>query len=246
MAMSTKKYPIAERFTSLQGEGLYTGTLMYFIRFAGCSVGKRMSATITQNLSVSAQDPLNIYRERCTTYDGRSFLCDTDFRTKEVMSVDEILQSIPAGVRHICLTGGEPLDQPLTPLFDAMLEMPQEFYIHIETSGTKDIEKAYPAFNEEDTGPQEAGGWMWLTVSPKKGCLPGMVAMANEVKLLVDDGFDENVLPDGILDHDLVWIQPINEEFQVHDPNVQRCIDLIKKHPNWRMSTQMHKVWKVR
>ncbi len=34
------KYPLAERFKAPQGEGLFTGTPMAFVRLVGCSVGK--------------------------------------------------------------------------------------------------------------------------------------------------------------------------------------------------------------
>jgi len=38
----TSSYIVAERFKSIQGEGLYAGTPMAFIRFVGCSVGKKV------------------------------------------------------------------------------------------------------------------------------------------------------------------------------------------------------------
>lgn len=237
-----KKYPIAERFTSLQGEGLFTGTLMHFVRFAGCSVGKP-NRTMA-NLNVSPTDELKVYREICTTYDGREFLCDTDFRTKEVLSVDEIIAGIPSNVGRVCLTGGEPLDQPLTPLMRQLCD--DDFLVHIETSGTKEIQSAYSEFHEADTGPEDDGGWVWITVSPKSGCLESMVTKANEIKLLVDEKFDVEKIPLLVRGHDLVWVQPVNEEFSIYDPNVRRCLDLVNRFPNFRLSMQMHKIWKVR
>ena len=85
------KYPVVERFKSLQGEGMYAGTPMAFIRFVGCSVGKKTCA-----------------------------FCDTDFvepltwRGGGEYTEDELLEWAQP-YRHICLTGGEPLDQDLEP-----------------------------------------------------------------------------------------------------------------------------------
>lgn len=241
-----KKYPIAERFLSVQGEGLYTGTPMYFIRFAGCSVGKKISMPESDTLRRSVHDPTPIYREKCTIYDGREFICDTDFRTKEVMTVDEIVASIPTGVRRICLTGGEPLDQPLSPLLDVLAFHDDNHLVHLETSGTKDIESAYESFDFADTRPEDDGGWIWLTVSPKYGALPKMLRWANEIKLLVDGAFDASKLPVEVLEHDLVWIQPVNELNEIDQTNLQRCLKLLQEHPSWRLSMQAHKIWKVR
>ena len=239
-----KKYPIAERFTSLQGEGLYTGTMMYFIRFAGCSVGKKMTEIERNRFSGLEQVVLPLYREKCTLYDGREFACDTDFRTKEVLTSAELLATIPVGVKHVCLTGGEPMNHDLTELLKPMEEA--ELQVHIETSGTVSMtEKAFPDYLWQDSLDTERG-WLWVTVSPKFGLLDEMIGLANEIKLLVDDDFDIKKVPADILDHRLVWIQPVNKEWEVDKENMRRCIKLLHEYPNWRMSSQMHKIWGVR
>lgn len=248
-----KKFPIAERFTSLQGEGLYTGTVMHFIRFAGCSVGSKM--TESEKLQWWQKQPafhgkmseelgLPVYTEKCCTYDGREFLCDTDFRTKEILTTEEILAGVPKGVKHICLTGGEPLIQPLGDLLD-FVGKETEYSVHIETSGTISLEKVWPAYSQGDSLSVD-GGWLWVTVSPKRGLLDEMIGVADEIKLLVDDQFDVSKIPEDILDHNLVWLQPVNAEFDVDRTNLEKCIALVKEHPNWRLSTQMHKIWMVR
>lgn len=228
-------FPIAETFDSIQGEGLYTGTRMFFIRFAGCSVGKK--------IPVSERGSLPIYAERCTTYDGRSFVCDTDFRTKETLAIDQLFDRIPRGVEHICLTGGEPLIQPLAPLLEH-IGRETDYKVHIETSGTVDIRKTWPSYTSGDS--HSDYGWLWLTVSPKFNVLPEMLKEANEIKLLVDDYFDLEKVPNEVKEHDLVYLQPINEEFSVNRDNLETCIKLLSDHPNWRLSTQMHKIWCVR
>src|SRR5271155_1867576 len=110
--MTEKLYPIAEIFTSPQGEGQYCGTMMTFIRLAGCSVGK----PFPKDRYYREQDPLPIYTEMCTLYDGRTFECDTDYRVKERLEVSQILDRIPAEVDHVCISGGEPFIHNLNPL----------------------------------------------------------------------------------------------------------------------------------
>lgn len=103
------KYPLAERFKSVQGEGLFTGTPMAFLRFVGCSVGKDV----------------------CTA-------CDTDFThmNKELggglYTAEEIVEWA-GDYKHFCLTGGEPLDRDISELVHRLR---CRGMVHIETSGT--------------------------------------------------------------------------------------------------------------
>lgn len=172
--------------------------------------------------------------------------CDTDFRTKEALTVEQILERIPEGVNHICLTGGEPLDHPLEALLQELAD--REYFVHIETSGTVNLtEKAYPSYRWQDSMSRDGGdGWLWITVSPKFRVLPEMLNLADEIKLLVDENFDVQKIPTEVLNHHLLFIQPINGEFEISRENMDRCLELQKKYPDWRISSQSHKLWKVR
>lgn len=70
------KYPISEIFTSVQGEGVYSGVMMTFIRLAGCTVGKpyKESEKLIGN-NIDGFKQLPVYTEKCTLYDGREFPC---------------------------------------------------------------------------------------------------------------------------------------------------------------------------
>ena len=106
---SPQTYRVAEIFHSVQGEGVYFGTPMTFIRFVGCSVGKKICAH-----------------------------CDTDFdreyewRGGGKFSISRLLDEVRCN--HVLLTGGEPLDQDLEPLLAAFRK--RSLLVHIETSGT--------------------------------------------------------------------------------------------------------------
>lgn len=251
MISPTVKYPISEIFTSWQGEGLWSGTSMTFIRLAGCSVGKHIDGDKINKPEVDLKSTKNygvlpIWQEECTTFDGRKFLCDTDFRVKERLTAYEILERVPPEIRHICITGGEPLIHDLFPIIATWIKEQERRYsktpafptVHIETSGTKLFNK-YP-YNTE----------IWLTVSPKYNCLAQMIQRADEVKFLVDKDFNEDLastLATYDTDGDTIfWLSPINTLEHLSSENIIKCLEILERHRNWRMMQQNHKIWSVR
>lgn len=216
------KYPIAEIFTSPQGEGVWTGTMMTFVRLAGCTVGKPQHGK-------GRYEFLSVYTEQCTLYDGRTFPCDTDYRVKERLTVEEILAQVPYDIKHVCISGGEPFMHDLHPLITGLTRIHKQ--VHIETSGT--IYKDYKSLYD----PQP-----WITVSPKRGMLGEMIQQADEIKLLVDENFDPMNVPIVVLSHHTIYIQPINGENTVNADNLRLCMGWQKEFPNWRISLQLHKV----
>lgn len=247
-----KVYPISEIFVSPQGEGVHTGTLMIFIRLAGCNVGKPFPASHYKGYDGLAVNQLPIYTEQCTTWDGRTFACDTDYRVKERLSVQDTfkkLKDMPGNIEHVCITGGEPFIHDLEPLVRALDDC--MLLPHIETSGTKEI----PDWLMELKSQSEPGApdRVWLTVSPKRGVLTDTLAKCDEVKLLVDEDFKFDAAFQEVIQYTRfdcgeceIYIQPINGEWNVNLENLKRCLELQKEHPFLRLSTQMHKVWSVR
>lgn len=105
---------ITEIFLSLQGETTFTGLPTVFVRLTGC--------------------PL-----RCG-------YCDTEyaFSGGTVRPLVDVLEAVAGyGVRHVTVTGGEPLAQPgciglLTALCDA------GYVVSLETSGALDVSRVDP------------------------------------------------------------------------------------------------------
>ena len=243
-------YHIAEIFSSIQGEGAHAGTAMSFIRLAGCNVGRPPSVEQTVEQPQSFTNAGYIYRDQCTGWDGRHFLCDTDYRVKEHLSVEDILTRLRGGRPHIetsgmlpiprpgggpravCITGGEPFAQNIEPLVAQLLL--HSYTPHIETSGTLPIPRLTSA--------------VWVTCSPKVGYLESVLERANEIKILVDPlGFDEEKFLAAFAKYGTrVWIQPVNNVFSVDDKALVRCIQLVEKYPWLKLSTQMQKVWRIR
>lgn len=224
-------YSIAEMFVSPQGEGLYTGALMQFVRLAGCTVGRPIPKEESERLG------LPFYMELCHAIGNRPFYCDTNFQRSARMEAPEILAAfLQSHAQHLCITGGEPLVQDLRDLLFVMWSvMPRMHSIHIETSGTRMPIGGIDTLKDA-----------WVTISPKEGAYADMLERADELKLLVDETFEWDALPEQVRTHPLVWLQPINDEHALIPQNVERCLKLQREHPECRLSLQMHKVIGVR
>jgi 7-carboxy-7-deazaguanine synthase len=241
------KYPIAEQFTSPQGEGVHNGVLMNFVRLAGCSVGKPW--TSEQLIQLGARHKPAEGHECCTLYDGRQFICDTDYGVKARKSVHEIIDTLNYDVRNICLTGGEPLIHNIQNLLYGFFE--HGFNVYVETSGTKEFQylgEDMPVMHPEDhRGPGAESGRLWYTVAPKLGVLPHNVYKADEIKVLVDEHFNETLfltMLNGRREN--VFIQPVNHLFAINFDNLDRCLALQLTYPWLKISTQTHKTMQVR
>lgn len=222
MTHTDTRFPIAEKFFAPQGEGLYTGTPMAFVRLVGCSVGQKI----------------------CTA-------CDTDFTKCHenlgggMYTTQELFDWV-GDYDHICITGGEPLDRDIRPLLSWAT---RNKWIHIETSGTKrpnwligsdfirldDRTKAAQSFNT------------WLCVSPKPGYRDDMITICNEVKVILGglgDGEGWPSLDQAVRWADegkLVYIQQRNRILDIDRTALDEALRVVDKHPNLRLSVQLHK-----
>lgn len=106
--MSDVVLPIAETFTSIQGEGKLTGVPSYFVRLSGCNL-------------------------RCRWCDTpyASWKPETDQRTLDAI----VSEAKASGVSHAVITGGEPMIfDAVVPLTAALKHA--GMHITIETAGT--------------------------------------------------------------------------------------------------------------
>jgi 7-carboxy-7-deazaguanine synthase len=226
---NNEQYPVAEIFDTLQGEGPHAGRAMTFVRLAGCTVGKPYTRAEQET------DGLYIFQEKCRDWAGTAFACDTDYRMRRWMTVDEIVGEVSMShLGYVCLTGGEPLmHRGAAALIQALLA--RGIHVHIETSGTI-------AF----------GGWArhelcHVTVSPKHNYQVTCLVAAHTIKVLVGPGFDEVVFMNRFGSYlDKLWVSPVNGLHELDKENQKRCIQLVMAHPDLRMSTQLHKIWGVR
>ena len=208
---------INDIFYSIQGEGHNTGRAAVFIRFAGCNL-------------------------RCG-------FCDTEFDTYREMTDEEIIAEVSRYKVSRCenslvvLTGGEPTLQADEAFVDLLHQ--HGFEVAMESNGTR------PAPQNLD----------WLTVSPKlfrgerreeRG-----ERLPDEVKVVFDESTDpETFLPPLIpelcsptrslsshLAPRYLYLQPCDTgDAERNAMIINRCVDYIKEHPQWRLSLQTHKL----
>lgn len=106
-------YNIAEKFLSINGEGVFAGQLAVFIRFCGC------------NLNCSFCD---------TTW------ANNLTKPFELLDEEQIYNYIKSqGVRNVTLTGGEPLIQENIRVLLERLALDKNLRVEIETNGSADI-----------------------------------------------------------------------------------------------------------
>lgn len=245
--------PIAEHFIAPQGEGIHTGTLMLFIRLAGCSVGKPWTAAGKAKEQTRSNAVFTVLpnHEMCTLFDGRTFCCDTDYKVKEQKTIKELVELIATSkMRHVCITGGEPLlhADKIVHLIAACGSSHLGITFHLETSGTISLDKDVVQVCISEL--IASGGH--ITVSPKMNYLDKEYSdLADEAKILVDGDFDFDKLPPqlifyGAMEKLKVYLQPINGINDVALDNLDKCLALQKDHPWLRLSLQAHKLWHTR
>ena len=108
------RFPVVERFTSVNGEGTHAGRLAAFIRFRGCSLACSYCDTVWANRGDTPTEMLGI---------------------RDIVS---FVEASPASC--VTLTGGEPLMQEgIDRLLEALLADPSR-YVEIETNGAVPLE----------------------------------------------------------------------------------------------------------
>ena len=231
-----RKFPIAETFTSVQGEGVWVGTRMTFIRLAGCNVGRPYPKEVQE------EKKLPVYTECCSLWKGE-MACDTDYRRKEFLTPEEILHRVNAPI--VCITGGEPLLHPLIDLVSRFMTSKRIDRIHLETSGTKDIKPLTEYITKKNWRNR-----FWVAVSPKRDFLADSLWLADEIKVIIDKAqFDEGEferLFGVFLDSGKIFFQPFNQENEVNMDNLNFCLKLQEKYPKVKLSSQLHKFISVR
>ena len=203
---------VTETFTSIQGEAGSAGFPTTFIRLTGC--------------------PL-----RCA-------YCDSEYAfgggyKKDVTELVEIC--VNAGVRHVCVTGGEPLAQPnckslLYDLCDA------GFIVSLETSGAMHLEGVdkrvsivmdikTPDSNESDKNRLEN-----LSLLQSKDHIKVIVCSESDFRWFEALCSRE---PE-IFNAGYIWISPSYNQM-----NLQRLAELvIESEYSFRLQTQLHKqIW---
>jgi 7-carboxy-7-deazaguanine synthase len=205
--MDAVTYPVTEIFRSIQGEGYHAGKPAVFIRLAGCNISPPCK------------------------------FCDTDFKTREVLTVREIVGRTVDLIHEddmIVITGGEPFVHDLYPLLQEISTTFPKNDVAVETNGTL----------YETQNPKIETMIDWLTVSPKVGYLSyaeKAIRKASEIKIVYGDYDPQKIegwIDDRMFFAGTCFIQPKSEDFGP-------ALEYVMKHPKWRLSVQLQKVLKI-
>ncbi|MDR1881576.1 MAG: 7-carboxy-7-deazaguanine synthase QueE [Prevotella sp.] len=156
--------------------------------------------------------------------------CDTDFAGGEEMSVDEILKIISVyPCKWIIWTGGEPTIQLKNKHLAVFRE--RGYKQAIETNGTRRA----PSLID------------YIACSPKQdyGAIKKRIPFANEIRLPVQAG---EPIPDISLfpEADNYFLSPVFDADKINFENAAYCAEFVKKHPQWRLSLQTHKLIRIK
>lgn len=223
------KFNVAETFVSIKGEGMHTGVPMFFLRLAGCNVGR--AQTLEQIRDVGWETRTGSTAEICTSWNGTKFLCDTDYNCHEKLSVGGVLRRMQEQcplIKWCVITGGEPLMEANISLLQQLnLELGRRnIKMHFETNGTKPIPKLVYS--------------PYIACSPKAGYLQSVIQFADELRLIIGHN-QADVFPPEFLQHPQVLLSPENPAVGFDNASLKRCMELLYKHPNWRLNLQIHK-----
>lgn len=125
----------------------------------------------------------------------------------------------------VVVTGGEPLLHQLDELTQQL--QAAGFETNIETSGSSHL----------------SGSWNWICLSPKKfkAPLPEVVAVANELKVVVFNKHDfdwAETYAQQVPLNSKLYLQP---EWDKKQSVIPLIIEYIKSNPQWELSLQLHK-----
>lgn len=215
---------INETFKTIQGEAFYTGTPSLFLRLQGCPVWCNWCDTkFTWH---------NGKKSKLTTQDKIIDKIGQDEFYAEFSYDDLLLEANNKNIKHIVITGGEPLSQDINELSTLLID--NNFSLQIETSCTQ-LAKI------DDR--------CWLTGSPKINMAGNQKINAetlqrcNEIKFPILNDYDCNNLINLIKDYNitnkLIWVQPVEINNNI-DNSLKLCLDLCYKY-NFRLSIQVHK-----
>ncbi len=226
-------YRVKNVFRTVQGEGFWVGRPAVFVRLVGCNMWSGYETDRERDAERTGAD--------CPLW------CDTDFTKEGAMDLTAEQLTTRMGevgdeIDFCVLTGGEPCLQADAAMIRALHEAGYE--VAVETNGTVCLQDA---FWEESTGkvcPPD-----WITCSPKLPEAELVLERFDELKLIVPDYRPDDYaqFAERATLHQLngrqrrvLWVQP--EDGPRLEAAKDVAVELALEHPEWRVSTQTHKV----
>jgi 7-carboxy-7-deazaguanine synthase len=209
-------YSVKEIFYTLQGEGAQTGRPAVFCRFAGCNLW-----------SGRESDRASAICQFCDTdFVGTDGVLGAKYESAQALATVIDAQWPTAGAalkKYVVCTGGEPLLQLDADLIDALHA--RGFEVAIETNGTLPV----------------PDGVDWVCVSPKQGS-EQVVDQGDEIKVVIPQA-SQNLAHYEAMKFTYFFLQPMDGPDK--EKHTQLAIDTCKRHPQWRLSIQTHKLLRI-
>ncbi len=213
---------INDIYSSIQGEGVLTGTPMVIIRLQGCGVGCPFCDT-KETWKPHEKFRVETIESALGTNPRWTMVAPPD--------VAVFARSLSKRIDWALITGGEPAEQSLKELVTSLHEA--GFLTALETSGTAN------GFL--------GAGFDWICISPKfnmpggKPVKPHLLELADEVKAVVSSSMDVfrlmNIAAGKSLPADcIISLQPESMDKAMTD----LCVAVCKDH-GWRLSLQTHR-----
>lgn len=216
----------SEIFETIQGEGLDMGVPSFFVRLQGCSVHcffcDEKDTWVKRERSTNVLEPENILTE---------------------------FEKINPLLKRVVVTGGEPTEQNLKPLFELLFK--NSFTVSIETAGTGEF--VYQLFENYDEDKK-----VKITFSPKeiyskssKISDDRIWKYARELKFVIanEEACDyviSRIIPK-LSEHQNNAPIFLTPDWFNFDETKEMVLNLLKKYPSrFRMGAQMHKLVNMR
>jgi organic radical activating enzyme len=234
------KLKVSEIFYSLQGEGARSGEASIFIRLSGCSAKHACAAG--------------------------GVVCDTEFESGEEMSISDLKTKMAKavyatgiqktghllnerdrtkeGTSWIVWSGGEPLDN-LTP--EILRHFRGQGYKQaLETSGIKSMTTDMAnLFDHITISPKVAEHILakhFMHLNHLRG-RQDVECNVDELRYVRHSG--QPGVPVPALKAKYYYLSPHSDGAEINQENLRHCIKLCLENPMWRLSVQMHKVFKI-
>lgn len=235
---------INEMFYSIQGEGILTGSPTFFVRFQGCNVG-------------------------CVWCDSKpTWASNKQNEIKVLDCLKEIRSQINKNI-WLCFTGGEPLEQSEALMFlISKLKNSGFDKISLETSGCMRLGKKYSLPDQKFIANLSLLD-VFCSISPKlQSALLSrfdfdlLVSTINlwqknydtskmQLKFVIGEKADLGALyrlcsDSSVFTHDNFWYLQLEAGNTENDDLLLSCMEFQKKHPQFRITIQQHKVLHLR
>lgn len=254
LAVKEMRLPLVEKFFSIQGEGANAGCAAFFIRFSGCNLDCVFAG------GAVCDTPWQKPKEKVTFHDLEWWMTDElekvglKFPKAWDSPMDELGDPEEEDLPMVIITGGEPL---MARGFDALVEWlrRRSFYVAVETNGTywrpsleyvnwvvcspkMAVAQGKP-LGKPDLEPrilEHVDEWRFV-ISADSPTPPAMYECSEAGQFFVSPAFEA----DGSGQEHLRGELP-----RFSKGAVDRCLEIVKSNPRWRLSIQSHKFLRVR